>query len=328
MRKSPTRSSPSWRPAGCPGFSPGARRRQGAARHAEERRHRRGYSGINVLILWGAVIEHGFPARAGSRSARRSGSAAMSARASAAPPSSMPTASFPTTNDGAPPRPARSRRPSRSSSASPSSIPANATTCPKICVAGRRRPPGLIEPEVEALIKAPAPTSASAATRAFYAPADDYVQVPPPEAYFEPINWHRTALHELGHWTGASLAPRTAISPAAFGSKNYAREELVAEMTCGLLLRLARHRADRPPCRLHRLMARSAARGQPRHRARRERRPARPRIFCSRSCRRPSISLEAPSTDERWRPRDPALARSESRLCALPLSGIPVSARR
>ena len=22
----------------------------------------------------------------------------------------------------------------------------------------------------------------------------------PPQAYFEPINWHRTALHELGHY--------------------------------------------------------------------------------------------------------------------------------
>ena len=29
-----------------------------------------------------------------------------------------------------------------------------------------------------------------------------YVQVPPPGAYFDPINWHRTALHELCHWSG------------------------------------------------------------------------------------------------------------------------------
>ena len=32
----------------------------------------------------------------------------------------------------------------------------------------------------------------------------DFVQVPPPQAYFEPINWHRTALHELGHASGHS----------------------------------------------------------------------------------------------------------------------------
>ena len=65
--------------------------------------------------------------------------------------------------------------------------------------------------------------------RAFYVPALDYVQVPPPQAYFEPINWHRTALHELGHATGhpSRLGRDTAGS---FGSKKYAFDELVAEM--------------------------------------------------------------------------------------------------
>jgi antirestriction protein ArdC len=53
--------------------------------------------------------------------------------------------------------------------------------------------------------------------------------VPPPAAYFEPINWHRTAFHELGHWTGhASRLNRD--HSGSFGSKSYAREELVAEM--------------------------------------------------------------------------------------------------
>ena len=45
---------------GCPGCSPGAVRGAGAARDAEERRTGRRYSGINVLILWGAVVQHGF----------------------------------------------------------------------------------------------------------------------------------------------------------------------------------------------------------------------------------------------------------------------------
>ena len=55
------------------------------------------------------------------------------------------------------------------------------------------------------------------------------VQVPPPQAYFEPINWHRTALHELGHASGhpSRLEPRP---PGSFGTKKYAFEELVAEM--------------------------------------------------------------------------------------------------
>ena len=65
--------------------------------------------------------------------------------------------------------------------------------------------------------------------RAYYNTTGDFVQVPPPAAYFEPINWHRTAFHELGHWTGhASRLNRD--HSGSFGSKSYAREELVAEM--------------------------------------------------------------------------------------------------
>ena len=115
----------------------------------------RQYSGINVLILWGAVIEHGFPARAGSPSARRSASAAMSARASAARPSSMPTASSRTTRSSG----------ARETGEEAQAIPFlkrftvfNTDQCEGLPeeIAGRRAPPppGLIEPQVEALIKA------------------------------------------------------------------------------------------------------------------------------------------------------------------------------
>jgi antirestriction protein ArdC len=57
----------------------------------------------------------------------------------------------------------------------------------------------------------------------------DYIQVPPPSSYFEPINWHRTVCHELGHWSGAEHRLRRDLS-GGFGSASYAREELVAEM--------------------------------------------------------------------------------------------------
>jgi antirestriction protein ArdC len=64
---------------------------------------------------------------------------------------------------------------------------------------------------------------------AYYAPAQDYVAVPPQAAFHEPINWYRTALHELGHWTGHTS--RLGRDQAGrFGSAAYAREELVAEM--------------------------------------------------------------------------------------------------
>jgi antirestriction protein ArdC len=34
---------------------------------------------------------------------------------------------------------------------------------------------------------------------AFYSPSHDFIQVPLQQAYFEPINWFRTVLHEAGH---------------------------------------------------------------------------------------------------------------------------------
>ena len=56
------------------------------------------------------------------------------------------------------------------------------------------------------------------------------MQVPPPEAYFEPINWHRTALHELGHATGHRSRLNRDQS-GSYGTKKYAFEELVAELS-------------------------------------------------------------------------------------------------
>jgi len=70
--------------------------------------------------------------------------------------------------------------------------------------------------------------------RAFYAPGPDFVQVPPQPAFFDQINWYRTALHELTHATGhASRLDRHLVS--SFGTKDYAREELVAEMGSAFL---------------------------------------------------------------------------------------------
>jgi hypothetical protein len=90
--------------------------------------------------------------------------------------------------------------------------------------------PGLIEPKVEALIKASGIDFRIGGSRAFYMPAHDYVQVPRPDTYFEPINWHRTALHELGHWIGHPSRLARDLT-GGFGSASYAKEELVAEMT-------------------------------------------------------------------------------------------------
>ncbi|MCK1421616.1 MULTISPECIES: zincin-like metallopeptidase domain-containing protein [unclassified Bradyrhizobium] len=91
-------------------------------------------------------------------------------------------------------------------------------------------PPGLIEPRVEKLIKATRIDFRIGGNRAFYVPAEDYVQVPPPQAYFEPINWHRTALHELAHASGHPSRLNRDLS-GGYGTRKYAFEELVAEIS-------------------------------------------------------------------------------------------------
>jgi antirestriction protein ArdC len=88
----------------------------------------------------------------------------------------------------------------------------------------------LILPQAEALIRATSSDLRIGGNRAFYMPAEDFIQVPPPSAFFEPINCHRTVCHELGHWTGAAKRLNRDHS-GGFGSSSYAREELCAEMT-------------------------------------------------------------------------------------------------
>jgi antirestriction protein ArdC len=93
-------------------------------------------------------------------------------------------------------------------------------------------------PQAEALIAATGADFRIGGSQAFYSPDADFVQVPPQQAFREQINYYRTALHELGHWTGHVSRLGRDFS-GAFGSSDYAREELVAEMasafTCASL---------------------------------------------------------------------------------------------
>jgi antirestriction protein ArdC len=93
-------------------------------------------------------------------------------------------------------------------------------------------------PEALALIEASRADFRIGGGEAYYSPSGDYIAVPPQLAFHSKINWYRTALHELGHWTGhPSRLDRD--QSGAFGSAAYAREELVAEMasafTCASL---------------------------------------------------------------------------------------------
>ncbi len=190
----------------------------------------RTYSGINVLLLWGAVIERGF-----------SGQSWLTFRQALSLGGNVRKGERGTTVVYADRFvPEDEKRRARESGEEAQAIPFlkrftvfNTDQCENlpedVTTAAPPVPTGLIEPRVEALIAATGIDFRIGGNRAFYVPAHDYVQVPPPQAYFEPINWHRTALHELGHASGAPHRLNRDFS-GSFGSKKYAFEELIAEI--------------------------------------------------------------------------------------------------
>jgi antirestriction protein ArdC len=86
-----------------------------------------------------------------------------------------------------------------------------------------------IVPDAEALIAATGADFRIGGDQAFYVPSEDFIRIPNQTAYTDQINYYRTAFHELGHWTGhKSRLDRNLTTK--FGTQDYAREELVAEM--------------------------------------------------------------------------------------------------
>lgn len=190
----------------------------------------RQYSGINVLILWGAVVQQGFPSQhwlTFRQALSLGGNVRKGERGTTVVYADRFT-------------PEDEKRRASETGEEAARIPFlkrftvfNAAQCEDlsedIAIEAPPPTPGTIEPRVEAIIKATGIDFRIGGDRAYYVPARDYVQVPPPAAYFEPINWHRTALHELGHATGHASRLGRDFS-GSFGTKKYAFEELVAEM--------------------------------------------------------------------------------------------------
>ena len=190
----------------------------------------RSYSGINVLILWGAVIEHGFPSQ-GWLTFRQALSLGGNVRKGERGTTVVYADRF---------TPEDEKRRALETGDEAHAIPFlkrytvfNVAQCDglpdDIATIAPPPPPGLIEPRVEALIKATGVDFRIGGNRAFYVPSQDYVMVPPPQAYFEPINWHRTALHELGHASGHHSRLNRDLS-GSFRTKLYSVEEITAEL--------------------------------------------------------------------------------------------------
>ena len=157
----------------------------------------RRYSGVNVLILWGTVIERGF-----------AGQSWLTFRQALTLGGNVRKGELGTTvvyADRFIPDDERKR--AERDGDEPGAIPFlkrftvfNTDQCDNLPDGLVTAPPvvpeGLILPQAEALIAATGADFRIGGNCAFYSPAHDYVQVPRPDAYFEPINWHRTALHE------------------------------------------------------------------------------------------------------------------------------------
>ena len=193
------------------------------------------YSGVNVLILWSAVIEQGWPSQ-GWLTFRQALAAGGSVRKGERGTTVVYADRF---------TPEAEKARARDEGGEARAIPFlkrftvfNVAQCEGLRPGLAPEPAPLPERQImtvaEAVIAASGVDFRIGGNRASYVPAHDYVQVPPQPAFFEQINYYRTCLHELTHATGhTSRLGRNLTN--AFGSRDYAREELVAEMGSAFL---------------------------------------------------------------------------------------------
>lgn len=195
----------------------------------------RPYSGINILILWGAVIEHGYPSQ-GWLTFRQAQDAGGHVRKGERGQTVVYADRF---------TPEAEKARAREAGEEARAIPFlkrftvfNVAQCeglrPGLAADPEPPPEREIVRQAEEVIEASGIDFRVGGERAFYAPTHDFVRVPPQPAFFEQINYYRTCLHELTHATGHASRLARDLSDA-FGSKGYAREELVAEMGSAFL---------------------------------------------------------------------------------------------
>ena len=195
----------------------------------------RRYSGINVLMLWGAVVETGFACQSWL-TFRQAMALGGHVRKGERGKTVVYADKF---------VPDDERKRTRETGDDPQAIPFlkrftvfNIEQCESlpddVTDAAPPAETDLILPQARALIDATGVDVRIGGNRAFYDVTHDYVCVPPPQAYFEPVDWHRTALHELSHASGASHRLGRDMS-GSFGSRKYAFEELIAEIAAAFV---------------------------------------------------------------------------------------------
>jgi antirestriction protein ArdC len=207
----------------------------GLPRNAISGRH---YSGINILILWGAVIDGAYPSQ-DWLTFRQALAAGGCVRKGEKGRTVFYADRFTPDEEGG------EQKNKQGEGDAPRSIPFlkrftvfNAAQCDGLPERFIAEPAALPERELhdqaEGLIAATGADFRNGGARAYYSPSGDYVQVPPQPAFTHQIDYYRTALHELGHWTGHKTRLDRDQS-GGFGCAKYAREELCAELASAFL---------------------------------------------------------------------------------------------
>ena len=193
------------------------------------------YSGVNVLILWGAVITRAYPHQ-GWLTFRQALAAGGCVRKGEQGVTLCYADRF--TPEAEKLRSAEQGDAARAIPFLKRFVVFNVAQCDGLpeqySVDAPPLPERELMPVAENLIDATGADFRIGGARAFYNPSEDFVQVPPQPAFDQQINFYRTALHELAHWTGHTSRLARSFG-ARFGNTAYAREELCAELTSAYL---------------------------------------------------------------------------------------------
>ena len=180
------------------------------------------YSGINILLLWGAVIQGGYASQSWLtfKQALELGGCVRKGEKGW-------TVCF---ADSFIPKDERER--AQQDGSDPQSIPFlkrytvfNIAQCDGLPVDVYQSAPPAPEreiiPRAEALIAATGASFEIGGEIACYIPRLDAIRVPPQTAFGDQINYYRTVFHELGHWTGHASRLARDLS-TKFASNGYA----------------------------------------------------------------------------------------------------------
>lgn len=94
--------------------------------------------------------------------------------------------------------------------------------------------PEIREARAEGFIKETGAAIQHGGNKACFVPSLDLVALPDFNQFKTPQHYYATALHELGHWSGAKSRLDRDLQ-GRFGTRKYAAEELVAELTAAFL---------------------------------------------------------------------------------------------